>query len=390
MAARTAQRTIDTNAIPLRLIKQSARVSRTIKQPVRSSRPVKQSTRSTSHTSKAKRNNKHRFLALVTWLLVAVSLLAVVARALPADVQALPYVPTVVSITPWFIIVSVLALVFAALSRRLLAALLAMACLVVNIWWQYPFFSSNSALPSEATSAVAQTRVNTDDAYARVMTCNVYEGQANAQTIVDMVRDERVEVLALQETTDDFVDALKKAGIEAYLPYAQISSADGVFGNGLWSASPLGAPVDDDVNSSASFMPGGTVEFAQGKQSVRFVSVHTTAPVAGYWRQWKRSLDELGLKRDDSATRYVFMGDFNATMDHTPMRDFLGSRFQDAAYSSGHGFAFTWPTNRITIPIFAGIDHVIVDRDIAVGQVQVRQVSGSDHAALLATIAVLN
>lgn len=382
----------------LRLIKQSARVSHAIKQPARS-RPVKsaksaksakQSARSSSRTSKAKRNSNHRFIALVAWLLAAVSLLAVVARALPADVQALPYVPTVVAITPWFMIVSVLALAFAALSRRLLAALLAMACLAVNIWWQYPFFSSNSALPSEATSAVAQTRVNTDDAYARVMTCNVYKGQANAQSIVDMVRDERVEVLALQETTDDFVDALKKAGIETYLPYAQISSADGVFGNGLWSASALGDPVDDDVNSSASFMPGGTVEFSQGAQSVRFVSVHTTAPVARYWRQWKRSLDELGLKRDDSSTRYVFMGDFNATIDHTPMRDFLGSRFRDAAYASGHGFAFTWPANRIGVPVFAGIDHVIVDRNIAVGQVQVRQVSGSDHAALLATIALLD
>ena len=353
------------------------------------SRPIRQSARG-SRPNTAKHKNKHRFLALVAWLLVMVSLLAVVARVLPADLQALPYVPTLVSVMPWFMIVSVPALVFAACSRRLLAALLAIVCLAVNMWWQYPFFSSNSGLPSEATSAVAQTRVNTEDAYARVMTCNVYKGQANAQAIVDTVRDERIEVLALQETTDDFVAALKKAGIEAYLPYAQISSADGVFGNGLWSASPLGDPVDDDVNSSASFMPGGTVKFSQGKQAVRFVCVHTTAPVPGYWRQWKRSLDELGLKRVDSATRYVFMGDFNATMDHTPMRDFLGSRFQDAAHTSGHGFAFTWPTNRVAVPIFAGIDHVIVDRDIAVGQVQVRQISGSDHAALLATIAVLD
>ena len=336
------------------------------------------------------RTAKRTVGTVMAWLLAVVSLLAIVARALPADLQALPYVPTVVSVTPWFMIVSVLALVFAAFSRRAFAALLAMACLAVNIWWQYPFFSSNSGLPSEATTAVAQIKANADDAYARVMTCNVYKGQANPQAIVDMVRDERVEVLALQETTDDFVAALKKAGIEAYLPYAQISSADGVFGNGLWSATPLGDPVDDDVNSSASFMPGGTVQFSQGKQSARFVSVHTTAPVPGYWRQWKRSLDELGLKRADTATRYVFMGDFNATMDHAPMRDFLGSRFQDAARSSGHGFAFTWPTNRIAVPIFAGIDHVIVDRGIMAGQVQVRQVSGSDHAALLATIAVLD
>lgn len=46
---------------------------------------------------------------------------------------------------------------------------------------------------------------NTSDAYARVMTFNVYKGQADPQAIVELVRDQRVEVLALQETTEDFV-----------------------------------------------------------------------------------------------------------------------------------------------------------------------------------------
>ena len=82
------------------------------------------------------------------------------------------------------------------------------------------------------------------------MTFNVYKGQADPQAIVELVRDQRVEVLALQETTEDFVKKLNEAGIEHYLPYAQVSSSDGVFGNGLWSATPLADPTDDDVNSS--------------------------------------------------------------------------------------------------------------------------------------------
>ena len=206
------------------------------------------------------------------------------------------------------------------------------------------------------------------------------------QAIVELVRDQRVEVLALQETTEDFVKKLNEAGIEHYLPYAQVSSSDGVFGNGLWSATPLADPTDDDVNSSASFMPGGTVDM--GGQQIRFVSVHTTAPVPGYWRQWKRSLDELGLMREHTDTRYIFMGDFNATYDHTPFRDFLGDRFVDAARESGHGFTFSWPTNRAAVPMFAGIDHVVLDQGMKAGQCKVVKVEGSDHAALLATVAV--
>ena len=161
------------------------------------------------------------------------------------------------------------------------------------------------------------------------------QGQADPQAIVDAVRDQRVEVLALQETTDEFVAALNDAGIGTYLPYAQVSSSDGVYGNGLWSVTALADPADDDVHSSASFMPGGTVTL--GDVPVRFVSVHTTAPVPGYWEQWRRSLDELAMLRADTGTKYIFMGDFNATTDHTPFRNFLGDRFRTRSSSPATG-----------------------------------------------------
>ena len=102
-----------------------------------------------------------------------------------------------------------------------------------------------------------------------------------------------------------FVDELNKAGIGDLLPCAQVASSDGVYGNGLWSASPLVDPADDDVDSSASFMPGATVAFNDGRTQIRFVSVHTTSPTDGYWQQWKRSLDELGRLRYDTSRRYV-------------------------------------------------------------------------------------
>lgn len=131
-------------------------------------------------------------------------------------------------------------------------------------------FYNETKLPRAAIAAVSGASANTQDDYARLMTCNVFKGHADAQEIVDVVRSERVEVLALQETTDAFVDELNKAGIGDLLPYAQVASSDGVYGNGLWSASPLGDPADDDVDSSASFMPGATVALMMVRR--RFVS----------------------------------------------------------------------------------------------------------------------
>ena len=209
-----------------------------------------------------------------------------------------------------------------------------------------------------------------------------------AHQIVDLVRSEHVEVLALQETTDAFVDDLNRAGIASYLPYAQVSSSDGVYGNGLWSASPLDDPSDDDVDSSASFMPGGTVSFNGGATQVRFVSVHTTSPTNDYWQQWKRSLDELAKLRFDTSRRYVFMGDFNATYDHTPFRNILGNRFSDASRQAGEGLKFSWPANVDYVPSFAGIDHIVLDSGMQAGQVRTVKVDGSDHKALLAIVRV--
>lgn len=330
---------------------------------------------------------RHRIAGFLAGVLTLIAVLATVARALPSDLQALPYVPVLVAAMPWFILVAALALVIALASRRWVTALIAILCLGVQVWWQYPFFHAVTPLPDQAVTATGGASAQTGDAYARVMTLNVYKGQADPTRIVELVRDQRVEVLALQETTDDFVQALGEAGIHKYLPYAQVSSSDGVYGNGLWSASPLADPSDDDVHSSASFMPGGTVSFGQGLD-IRFVSVHTTAPVPGYWAQWRRSLDELAMMRSHTDTRYIFMGDFNATVDHTPFRVFLGERFTDAAMQAGHGFTFTWPTDRTPLPRFSGIDHIVLDRQITAGQMQVVAVDGSDHAALLATIAV--
>ena len=335
---------------------------------------------------KPKRRSRHTVSRILSGLLALVALLGVVARSLPSDLQSLPYVPIVVSATPWFAVVAAVALLFAVISLRWGIALLAVACIGLEVWWQYPFFAAQTQLPSEAVAAVAAGQATADDRYARVMTFNVYKGQADPQAIVDAVREERIEVLALQETTDEFVAALTDAGIGTYLPYAQVSSSDGVYGNGLWSATPLADPADDDVNSSASFMPGGTVTL--GDVPVRFVSVHTTAPVPGYWDLWRRSLDELAMMRADTGTKYIFMGDFNATTDHTPFRNFLGDRFRDAVQQSGHGFAFTWPTDREWLPRFAGIDHIVVDRGMTTGQCEVVEIAGSDHAALLATVAV--
>lgn len=330
--------------------------------------------------------HRHPILAALAALLAIVALLGCAARMLPEDMQTLPYVPYVIALSPWFALVALIAFILACISQRWFTAIVACACIALQVWWQLPYFRAGRPLSGAATSAVAQVKPSTDDAYARVMTCNVYKGQANARDIVDAVRDQRVEVLALQETTEPFLKELANAGIYDYLPYSTVGSADHYFGNALFSAAPLDSPTDAEFDSSASDMPAGTVAFDGGRLAVRFVSVHTTSPSASTWGLWRRSLNEMDTLRSRTDVRYVLMGDFNATTDHAAFRRLLGERFQDATMTSGHGIVFTWPSDKRPAPAAVGIDHIVTERDVRVGQIKTIRIPGADHDALLATL----
>ena len=241
--------------------------------------------------NKTKTHRVRNFIcAVIAFIFALAALLGTVTHILPEELQALPYMPIVVSLVPWFTLLAVIALVCAIVSKRTVSIVMAVLAIALQAFWQYPFFYQPSKLPRAAVAAASGETVNTDDGYARLMTCNVYKGRADAREIVDLVRSEHVEVLALQETTDAFVDDLNRAGIASYLPYAQVSSSDGVYGNGLWSASPLDDPSDDDVDSSASFMPGGGAASATAR-SIRRASASPRAgwpATAASWRTCAR------------------------------------------------------------------------------------------------------
>ena len=321
-------------------------------------------------------------------ILALVSLLVLGARMLPAWFPVIPYLPDLVSLTPWLILVDLLALVLALTASKWMTALILIGALALNVSWQYPFYSGGQDISYASMTRMALGHPDRNDGVARVMTANVYKGQADEHAIVNAVKENRVEILALQETTDDFVQRLQAAGIDEYLPYKKVSSADGMYGNGLWTAAPMGSPSRDDVDSRASMMPAGSIDFNQGSTSIRFISVHTTSPTPGYWSDWRDSIDDMNSLKQHIHTRYVLMGDFNSTYDHAVFRDFLGDRFQDAAHMAGHGMTMSWPTDRSWVPRAVAIDHVVVDQGIRASQLQTLTIPGSDHAALLATLEV--
>ena len=280
--------------------------------------------------------------------------------------------PIVVSLVPWFTLLAVIALVCAIVSKRTVSIVMAVLAIALQAFWQYPFFYQPSKLPRAAVAAASGETVNTDDGYARLMTCNVYKGRADAREIVESgAQRTRRGACVAGDGPDAFVDDLNRAGVASYLPYAQVSSSGRrCTATAFGRQSPLDDPADDDVDSSASFMPGGTVSVQWGSHAGAFrIRAYHVADERLLAAVEAVARAELAKLRFETSRRYVFMGDFNATYDHTPFRNILGNRFSDASRQAGEGLKFSWPANVDYVPSFAGIDHIVLDSGMQAGQV---------------------
>ena len=333
---------------------------------------------------------RHGFLSALLWLVMlgVCALLAI--RMLPAHLASGSAVPELVSFVPVALVPTAVCLVLALLWHRRLLVLVSLAALLVNGYWHIGYFAGSARVSSEATTAVASTNT-TADSYARVMTCNTYNGQASAAQIVSLVREKHVEVLCLQELTDGMVEDLERAGIDELLPYHVVSEGASAISNGgrngIWTAAPQADVSRNLLPIDTSSMPAASIQV--GDATVRIVSVHPNSPVRGAEDLWDKGLSVIG-SLSDYGHAYLIMGDFNSTWDHARFRELLGSTFADAGQASGGGVHMTYPANKV-VPPLVEIDHIVYSKDsgIVVSSLETAQVSGTDHLALIATLEAL-
>ncbi|MEE0971383.1 MAG: endonuclease/exonuclease/phosphatase family protein [Bifidobacterium ruminantium] len=331
-----------------------------------------------------------RILTIALWLATAVILLAMLLRMLPNSLDGKRYIPLIVALMPWLgllsLIIVIAALAIRTIGGRALLAIIGVACVVIQISWHWGFLRPRQIISDTARTAVSRTvsggLPNTADRYARIMTLNTKEGGADASQIVNTVKAEHVEILALQEVSADLINRLSNAGIANYLPYsvtAQQTWHDNGGVNVLYSAAPMEDVKQNLIPVESSSVPAATIDFAGTK--VRFGSVHPFSPRPSNQGLWNKSLDSLAqLQHYDSL--YVLMGDFNSTWDHASFRYLLGSRFLDSGEQAGEGLHMTYPA---MLPV-AEIDHIVHDKGVVVGDLETKHIPGSDHRALLATL----
>jgi endonuclease/exonuclease/phosphatase (EEP) superfamily protein YafD len=259
--------------------------------------------------------------------------------------------------------------------------------LALRRWWP----AGVAAVAAVALIAVVAPRAvggaaDTGGPTLRVLTANLLAGAGDAETLVRLVRQHEVDVLAVQEFTPEAATRLDAHGLAELLPHRQLNPVVGTAGSGLYSRFPLtGTGVR--TNQGGFTQAFGTLT-APGAAPTTVESVHPAAPYAlEKLRDWKRDLDGQPRATPDGPVR-VLAGDFNATLDHAPLRRLLSSGYRDAADAAGAGLTGTWgPYDGDRIPPVT-IDHVLVDRRVGVRDVSVLRLPGSDHRPVYAELAL--
>jgi endonuclease/exonuclease/phosphatase (EEP) superfamily protein YafD len=213
-----------------------------------------------------------------------------------------------------------------------------------------------------------------------VLSSNVYHGRAQPAALMALVDRVQPDLLSVQELNHSLAAQLRRRGLERELPYKLIDTREGVTGAGLYSRYPL-RPLPGPEPSN-SRMQAGELALPDGRH-LKVINVHPFTPTSNHAADWAAELGEL--PHTGTGVPWLLAGDFNATLDHTVLREVLERGYRDAAAVTGAGLKPTWPDNRRLPPLIV-IDHVLADNRIGITDFGVESLPGTDHRAVFATV----
>jgi endonuclease/exonuclease/phosphatase family metal-dependent hydrolase len=299
-----------------------------------------------------------------------------------------------VAFTPWLVFPAAASLLLALPSRRSWAVLPAAGLLAVQLVWLFP---PDRVLDRQGEPHAGQGGASSGAAAAelKIMSLNTRLGQADAAAVVRLVRENGIGLLALQELSPALEQRLDAEGLASLLPHRVSSPSEGAGGSGVYSARPLA--LLDSAKGTAFHISTLQLGLDAGGQpaALAVTNVHAQAPVDGQSALWRSDLAAVGGLAARSGN-LLLLGDFNATLDHSEFRQLLAGgptgvaaarSLVDVGVEARARFVPTWPKDGQLLPGVV-IDHIVTTPNVGSSGYAVKEVPGTDHAAVLATLSV--
>jgi endonuclease/exonuclease/phosphatase (EEP) superfamily protein YafD len=215
------------------------------------------------------------------------------------------------------------------------------------------------------------------EALVRVAQMNVFQPNRDHAEVIAAAIATEADVISFQEVSPEWASVLQQGLAESY-PYHRLVPRSNCYGIALFSRLPFLKAETQPLQRRS--MLSAEVETSVGP--VRLLSVHATSPGSyGHYRERNAQLCELAARINDSPMPVVLFGDLNTVSWDRALVDLCartGLREHDDNTDA------TWPS-------FAGLaliplDHILVTGELAVDQLDIFPISGSDHRGVTAVI----
>jgi endonuclease/exonuclease/phosphatase (EEP) superfamily protein YafD len=245
----------------------------------------------------------------------------------------------------------------------------ALCCALVSVVSVVPwYFPRTSAQSQEAPHKL------------RLLLSNVYARNSRHNALVDLVRQEKPDLVFVQEVTRQWADALERLRVE--YPHGVILEG------GVASLSRRPLLKAGDAGTGDYNGPGAEIQLIAGDRILHIINVHTPAPIDKHGLQLRNEhLDVIADRMNNLPNPKILIGDLNVTMWSTYYRRLI-ERTGLINAREGFGVLPTWPTYYQFPALMIPIDHCLASRDIRVIAIRTEAHIGSDHLPLIVDLEI--
>jgi endonuclease/exonuclease/phosphatase (EEP) superfamily protein YafD len=266
----------------------------------------------------------------------------------------------------------------AVLWRRGALALAALAVLAAQLAFAAPEVLAERPLPAWAQHAPSfrlfDANAGSDD------------GNTDMSGYAHAIAADHPALVTFEEIDPSAFAQLTSDGALRGLPYRYTVEGPAPWGFAIASRYPFSI-TQVLRNEGNPIVVDGTLALPGGR--IRLWVVHTDAPIISQARGLADLERIARLVRTTGEGRLLVVGDFNASWGNRGFYAVVATGLADAAAARGKPFDMTWPQGE-PLPPLVRIDHVLAGTGIATTKIATVNGPGSDHRALVATIAVRN
>jgi endonuclease/exonuclease/phosphatase (EEP) superfamily protein YafD len=265
-----------------------------------------------------------------------------------------------------YVVGAIVGLAFTIGKREWRWSAIAVLGIALNIWPIVSWYVPNG-------QAISQGR------RLKLVQYNLLYPNDRHQNLIDFLREEQPDIVALQEMTPEWMAGLTP--LSAQFEESRFAPRNDGMGVGIYSR--LKFEQAETIALGSDQRPNLLVKFRWEDRPVSLLVTHPPNPFGPNRFAWRNEQLVLTASLLNSLpTPKILIGDLNITM-WSPYYQRLMRDTQLVNTRAGQGLLPTWPTDVVAPFLMIPIDHCLISPDIQVAAIRTGRNLGSDHLPLV-------